>query len=83
MAIIIFRLELLSHRLPKSTVQDRLFGDSQGSLGGSRPREAMALDLQILITLCVLSSEPHSSLLRKGGQGEGTWTLTVQIEAKS
>lgn len=50
---------------------------------GSRPREAMALDLQILITLCVLSSEPHSSLLRKGGQGEGTWTLTVQVEAKS
>lgn len=54
-----------------------------GVLGGSRPREAMALDLQILITLCVLSSEPHSSLLRKGGQGEGTWTLKVQIEAKS
>lgn len=54
-----------------------------GVLGGSRPREVMALDLQILITLCVLSSEPHSSLLRKGGQGEGTWTLTVQIEAKS
>lgn len=43
----------------------------------------MALDLQIPITLCNFSSEPHSTLLKKGGQGEGTWTLTVHIEDKS
>lgn len=32
---------------------------------GSSPREAKALDLQILITLCVYPSEPHSPLLRR------------------
>lgn len=77
-----FEWKAFPHCLAKSKVQNLyLFGDLQGSLGVKTTRSQ--IDLQIPITLCVFSSEPLSSLLRKRGQGEGTWALTVQIEAKS
>lgn len=63
----------------KIKVQNHLFGDQQM---GPRPWEVTAPDLQILIMLCVLSSEPHSTLLRKRGHREDAWVLIVQIEAK-
>lgn len=81
MVSIIFERESLFYYFLKSKYRIICLETNKGPWG-PRPWKVTPLDLQILIMLCVLSSEPHSILLRKRGHGEDAWVLTVQTEAK-